>query len=99
MFTTQQQQDFKAALAIQTADQVETYHSHAYSTGYLESLCVEMLQYLPKRKQKEMIAQVERVNGDKKIKVKNCLSGQEVEIRRSDRGTCVDPSTERYHSM
>ena len=31
--------------------------------------------------------------------VKNLLSGKEVEILLVDLGTCVDPSTERYHCM
>ena len=32
-------------------------------------------------------------------RVKSLMSGQEVEIRTEDRGTCSDPSTERYWSM
>jgi hypothetical protein len=31
--------------------------------------------------------------------VKNMLTGKEVTIPLVDRGTCVDPSTERYFSM
>lgn len=38
-------------------------------------------------------------NVDKKVKVKNLMSGTEVEINASDRGGCCDPSTERYWSM
>ena len=31
--------------------------------------------------------------------VKNLMSGDEASIRKSDVGSCVDPSTERYWSM
>jgi hypothetical protein len=58
-----------------------------------------MLTLLPKRKQKEFIKQVQTFNGRQLVKVKHLFSGAEVEIRRSERGTCVDPSTERYHTM
>lgn len=33
------------------------------------------------------------------VEVKNLMSGQTVMIPRKDRGTCVDPSTERYWTM
>lgn len=33
------------------------------------------------------------------VMVKNMMSGKEVAIRQQDVGTCVDPSTELYHSM
>jgi hypothetical protein len=33
------------------------------------------------------------------VEVKNILSGKPCMIRRSERGGCCDPSTERYHSM
>lgn len=36
---------------------------------------------------------------DKKVKVKNLMSGTEVEINASERGGCCDPSTERYWCM
>ena len=34
-----------------------------------------------------------------KTKVKNLISGKEVEIRTADVGTCCDPSQERFWSM
>jgi len=37
--------------------------------------------------------------GDVLVPVKNRMSGNEVLIRRSDVGSCCDPSTERYWSM
>lgn len=36
---------------------------------------------------------------ERKEQVKNLMSGEMVEIRASDVGTCLDPSTERYWSM
>ena len=32
-------------------------------------------------------------------RVRNLVTGQEVEIRTADRGTCCDPSQERFWSM
>jgi hypothetical protein len=37
--------------------------------------------------------------GNKKVTVKNLMTGMDVEILESDRGTCNDPSQERYFSM
>jgi hypothetical protein len=36
---------------------------------------------------------------DKKVTVKNLMTGKDVEILESDRGTCNDPSQERYFTM
>lgn len=33
------------------------------------------------------------------VTVKNVLTGADVQIRASERGSCCDPSTERYHAM
>lgn len=33
------------------------------------------------------------------VEVTNMMSGKPVKIRQQDVGTCVDPSTELYHSM
>jgi hypothetical protein len=71
----------------------------AFTSGYTNTMAQEMLNLLPKRKQKEFIKGVEKFNGRQLVTVKNCLSGQEVEIRREDLGTVCDPSTERFHSM
>ncbi|NBT80055.1 MAG: hypothetical protein EBT04_16745 [Betaproteobacteria bacterium] len=71
----------------------------AYAAGYLSSFAVSMLADLPKRKQKAEIAQILRHNADYKVTVRHLLTGEEVEIRRGDRGTVLDPSMERYHTM
>lgn len=94
MFTTDNQNALKAELDIMFEEQ-----GAAFAAGYLNSMAQEMLNLLPKRKQKEFIKGVEAFNGRQLVKVKNLMSGAEVEIRRADRGTCVDPSTERYWSM
>lgn len=36
---------------------------------------------------------------DYEIEVRNLMSGKMVKIKKSDAGSCVDPSTERYWSM
>ncbi len=41
----------------------------------------------------------EWLEGDVTVEVVNLMSGRTVGIKRSDRGTCCDPSTERYWSM
>ena len=94
MFTTENQRALNVALNVMYADQ-----GAAFAAGYMNSMAQEMLNLLPKRKQKEFIKSIEAFNDRQIITVKNLLSGQDVEIRRGDRGSCVDPSTERYHSM
>jgi hypothetical protein len=94
MFTTDNQRELSAALDLLYEEQ-----GAQFASGYANSLAVEMLTLLPKRKQKEFIKQVQTFNGRQLITVKHLLTGAEVEIRRSERGTCVDPSTERYHTM
>jgi hypothetical protein len=94
MFTTENQVALKAELDQMYADQ-----GAAFTAGYLNSMAQEMLNLMPKRQQKAFIRQVATFNGRQLVTVKNCLSGQEVEIRREDRGTVNDPSQERFHSM
>ena len=94
MWTTDNQRALKAELDTMFEEQ-----GAAFAAGYLNSMAQEMLNLLPKRRQKEFIKSVEAFNGRQLVTVKNLMSGQDVEIRRSERGTCVDPSTERYWSM
>jgi hypothetical protein len=94
MWTTDNQRELGAALDLLYEEQ-----GAQFASGYANSLAVEMLNLLPKRKQKEFIKQVQTFNGRQLVTVKHLFSGAEVEIRRSDLGTCVDPSTERYHTM
>ena len=94
MFKTVNQQAMEAALKQLIEDE-----GTAYAAGYLSSFVVSMLNDLPKRKQKAEIDQVLRHNADFKVTVKSLMNGADVEIRRGDRGTCVDPSTERFWSM
>ena len=94
MFTTDNQVALKDELNLMFKEQ-----GAAFTAGYMNSMAQEMLGMLPKRKQKEFIRQVAAFNGRQLVTVKNCLTGQEVEIRREDQGTCNDPSMERFHSM
>ena len=94
MFSTENQNALKAEL-----DTMYEEQGASFTSGYLNSMAQEMLNLLPKRQQKAFIKQVQTFNGRQLVTVKNLMSGQDVEIRRADRGTCVDPSTERYWSM
>ena len=94
MFSTDNQNALKDELNLMFSEQ-----GAAFTAGYMNSMAQEMLNLLPKRKQKEFIKQVEAFNGRQLVTVKNLMSGVDVEIRRSEQGTCVDPSTERYWSM
>jgi hypothetical protein len=94
MFTTDNQVALKAEL-----DQMYEDQGAAFTAGYLNSMAQEMLNLVPKRKQKQFVAQVAAFNGRQLVTVKNLLTGREVEIRREDQGTCNDPSMERYHTM
>ena len=94
MFTTDNQNALKAELDLMFDEQ-----GAAFAAGYLNSMAQEMLNLLPKRKQKEFINSLVAFNGRQLVTVKNCLTGQEVEIRREDLGTCNDPSRELFHTM
>ena len=94
MFTTDNQTALKDQLNLMFSEQ-----GAAFTAGYMNSMAQEMLNMLPKRKQKEFIKQVAAFNGRQLVTVKNCLTGVEVEIHREDLGGPNDPSTERFHSM
>ena len=94
MFRTDNQVALNDAL-----NQLYEDHDPAFTAGYATQLAVDMLNLLPKRKQKEFIKIVETFNGRQLVTVKNILTGKEVTIRREDRGGPCDPSMERFHSM
>jgi hypothetical protein len=94
MWTTDNQNALNAELNTMFEEQ-----GAAFAAGYMNSMAQEMLNLLPKRKQKEFIKSVQAFNGRQLVTVKNCLTGQEVEIRREDLGTCNDPSRELFHTM
>ena len=54
MWTTANQDTFDLVLK-QFVKAAEKNYDYAYTTGYLQSMCVEMIALLPKRKQKEFI--------------------------------------------
>lgn len=94
MFRTDNQVEMVAGLKLLNADQ-----GSVFASRYTGQLVEDMLNLLPKRKQKEFLKQVQTFNDRQFVTVKNLLSGADVEIRRGDLGSCIDPSMERYHSM
>ena len=54
MWTTANQDTFDLVLKT-FVDTAHKNYDYAYTTGYLQSMCVEMIALLPKRKQKEFI--------------------------------------------
>jgi len=94
MFSTQNQQDLEAGLKQMVADE-----GYAYAAGFMGSMMKDMLNLLPKRKQKEFIKQVQMVNENFQVEVPSLQNGAMVKIRRKDLGGVCDPSTEQYWSM
>jgi hypothetical protein len=94
MFRTDNQQELADQFAVMMKDQ-----QGDFTAGYAVQVAVGMLNLIPKRKQKLFLKQVQTFNDRQIVVVKNLLSGMDVEIRRGDRGSCIDPSMERYHTM
>ena len=94
MFRTDNQQELADQFAVMMKDQ-----KGDFTAGYAVQMATDMLNLLPKRKQKEYLATIQRFNGWQLVTVKNCLTGKDVEIRREDLGGPCDPSMERFHSM
>jgi hypothetical protein len=94
MFSTQNQTDMEAGLK-----QLVTDEGYAYAAGYMSSMITDMLNLLPKRKQKEYLQQLQVHNDNFQVEVKSLQTGAQVKIRRKDVGGPTDPSTERYWSM
>ena len=94
MFSTQNQQDFEAALKQLVADE-----GYAYASGFMSSMMKDMLNLLPKRKQKEFLQWVQAHNDNFRVEVPSLQTGAMVKIRRKDVGGVCDPSTERHWSM
>jgi hypothetical protein len=55
MFHTDNQVEFKQALRKFTDAAYKNHGTHAYATGYLESMAVQMLAVMSKREQKGFI--------------------------------------------
>lgn len=72
----------------------------AYTAGFLQSQLLQAIMMLPKTKQAVMIREFERAVGSNvMVKVKNLQTDVEIEIPWDEKGTCTDPSTERYWSV
>ncbi len=94
MFRTDNQQALLDAFAVMERDE-----GPAFVAGYATTMAEEMLNLLPKRKQKEFILRLEQHNGDVMVPVRSLMTGAEVMIRRKDRGGVCDPSMERHWTM
>jgi hypothetical protein len=94
MFRTDNQQELADQFTTMMQDQ-----DAQFVAGYAVQMTTDMLNLLPKRKQKEFLKCVQTFNDRQIVTVKNLMSGADVEIRRGDRGSCIDPSTERFWSM
>lgn len=71
---------------------------YAYVTGYLESALKRALDLLPPGKRELFLASLEKEARPKTRKVRNLMSGKEVEIAYDTPLAC-DPSSEAYWSM
>ena len=94
MFRTDNQQELSDQFAVMCKEQDPNFVA-----GYAVQMAMDLLNLAPKRQQKSFLKSIQTFNDRHLITVKNLLSGEYVAIRRGDRGTCNDPSTERYHSM
>jgi Holliday junction resolvase RusA-like endonuclease len=94
MFKTDNMQELSDQFAVMIKDQ-----DPQFVAGYAVQMAVDMLDLMPKRKQKALIKQIEAFNDRQLVTVKNCLTGKDVEIRRGDVGSCNDPSRELFHTM
>jgi len=92
MFKTQNQLDFAQELKQLTTDQ-----GHAFSSGYFETMLTEMLAFVPKRKQKEFITQLNQFNGKQMVEVTNLMTGKTV-LQRRDTPYACDVSKESFWS-
>lgn len=72
--------------------------AYAYACGYLESTLVRVLDLLPPGKRELFLASLEKQVRPKTRKVRNLMSGKEVEIAYDTPLAC-DPSSETYWSM
>lgn len=75
-------------------------HDADYTVGYLNSVIEQLIELLPKKKRDEFLKTLKyRIESNSTIEVRNLMTGEMNTIRLSDRGTCNDPSTNRYWSM
>jgi hypothetical protein len=94
MFSTQNQMDLEAGLKQLVADE-----GYAYAAGFMGSMMKDMINLLPKRKQKEFLQLVQAHNDNFQVEVQSLQNKALVKIRRKDVGGPTDPSTERYWTM
>jgi hypothetical protein len=82
---------------------ITALREHSGDEATINFLLVQLaaaVDQMPRTRQKTFMAQVQRMVGDQvTVTVRNCLTGQPVEIRWDELGGPCDPSTERYHAM
>lgn len=61
MWTTANQDEIQAKLDKFAQDTYDLYGSHSFAMGYLMSMIVDMLAQMPKTKQKQTMADMDRV--------------------------------------
>lgn len=72
----------------------------SYAAGFWESTAVELIDMLPVRKREAFLKTLTHsIESNVMVTVKNCLTGVDVQIPLSYKGTVLDPSMESYHSF
>lgn len=75
------------------------HKGYDFAAGFLATQLELASLKMSKAKQIEFLANLESAVGMAvTVKVKNCLTGEEVEIPWNNLGTVLDPSTEHFHS-
>lgn len=60
MWTTDNQDTMRIVLKAFMDASLKNYNSHSYAAGYLESMVVQMLPFMPKRVQKSFVEDIIR---------------------------------------
>ena len=86
MFRTDNQQELVDQFAVMMKDQ-----KGDFTAGYAVQMAMDMLNLIPKRKQKAFLTCLRSSNNCQMVTVKNCLTGKEVQIRRAIRVLATIP--------
>ena len=86
MFRTDNQQELVDQFAVMMKDQ-----RGDFTAGYAVQMATDMLNLIPKRKQKEFLTCLRSFNNCQMVTVKNCLTGKEVQIPRAIRVLATIP--------
>jgi len=78
MWTTDSQDTMKIVLKAFGEASHKNYGSHSFEAGYLESMIVQMMPYMPKRVQKAFVEDMVRATQKQEQEVINKLSKETV---------------------